>query len=531
MRRHVGQNNAVSPNKTLKLLDGVVDGFEIRGVKFDAYQTAALAGTNPVVACAISASFARNVRISDCSFKGFVGHSGAGAVFARGCRDWTGRRLRTLGANNSRCYFFSCQSFIWEMDDELEVYERTNTRGGQHGRFYAWVWRSQCHDIKLSGSIKCVPAAVQAWGGDHCALDVDVSDVRFQEIGNHATGIPDDTGGRRGYILDTGANDVTQAEFGRYNRYRVRWTDAHSGTAKYWGGGSDIISHWHAAIYMHDVFQSHWDVENSDLGRDPITSTAYRWLGLVCQDSVGTLVARLKGFVKGAAFIGTLNIITVQYLLHNSGAGDGTTGYSTTGYEAGVLLDEGSQGLPYFVEVKHFGYHLVEFYSSYAFPLSGYQRVLIERVRWEALLYGSGLMQARDVVIAREADSAAHPGPLVALPIDDGGGTVNGERRALIAPAAAPADGVIISLTINTGSSGTLRPIIGVLGGLQAECPIYIAAGTTIKTREFVECQANGYAIPAVNGANDLATLMRIIGRGRYKRINAGGAAMMQLGP
>lgn len=531
MRRHVGQNNATSPNKTLKLLDGAVDGFEIRGIRFDAYQSASLAGTNPVVACAISARFARNVHISDCAFKGFVGHSGAGAIYARGCRDWTIRRGRMLGANNSRVYFFSCQSFIAEVDDELEIYERTNTRGGQHGRFYAWVWRSQCHDIKLSGSIKCVPAAVQAWGGDHCALDVDVSDVRFQEIGLHAIGIPDDTGGRRGYILDTGANDVAQAEFGRYNRYRVRWTDAHSGTAKYWGGGSDIIQHWHAAIYMHDVFQSHWEIENSDLGRDPITSTAYRWLGLVSQDCIGTLNARLKGFVKGAAFIGTLNIVTVPYLLHNSGAGDGTTGYITTGYEAGILLDEGSQGLPYFVEVKHFGYHLVEFYSSFAFPLSGYQRVLIERIRWEALLYGSGLMQARDVVIAREANGAAHPGPLTMLPIDDTAGTVDRERKVTVALAAAPADGVFISLTINTNSSGSLRPIIGVLGGLQAEAPVYVAGATTVKTREFVECNASGHAVPATNGVNDLATLARIVGRARYKRINAGGTALMQLGP
>lgn len=523
--RHIGQNNATVPYKTIKLLTSAVDGGAFRGVKFDAYQSAALAGTNPVVACAVSATFARRITFEDCSFKGFT----YAAVYARGCRDWVGN-VKNLGATNRRFLFFSCQNMRWHSDDVLEVYERANTRGSANPRFYAWQFQSQCHNIQLSGTIQHVKAAVLAWGGDHCKIRARASDVRFEDIGEHATGIPEDTGGRRGYILDTNANDVPTAEFGRYNDYEVEWSDAHSGTAKYFDGGSDIPQHWFAACYLHDVWQGHWKLRNSDLGRDPATSTAYRWLGVVSQDVSGTLDVRLKGFVKGGAFIGTQNSLQVTRFWHHSGAGDGSTGYSLTGNEAGIILDEGSGGLPYFVDVRHEGYHLVEFYSSFAFPLSGYRRVLIEECRTHGLLYDSGNLQARDIVIARAANSSAYPGPMLALPIDDGGGTVDSERRILVAPAAAPADGVLITMTINTNNSGVLRPVIGVLGGPTAVAPIYIAAGTTIKTREFVECQANGYAIPAVNGANDLATLMRIIGRGRYKRINAGGAAIMQLG-
>lgn len=523
--RHIGQNNATVPYKTLKLLTSAVDGGSFVGIKFDAYQSAALAGTNPVVACAVSATFARRITFEDCSFKGFT----YAAVYARGCRDWVGN-VKNLGATNRRFLFFSCQNMRWHSDDVLEVYERANTRGSANPRFYAWQFQSQCHNIQLSGTIQHVKAAVLAWGGDHCKIRARVSDVRYEDIGEHATGIPEDAGGRRGYILDTNANDVPTAEFGRYNDYEVEWSDAHSGTAKYFDGGSDIPQHWFAACYLHDVWQGHWKLRNSDLGRDPATSTAYRWLGVVSQDVSGTLDVRLKGFVKGGAFIGTQNSLQVTRFWHHSGAGDGSTGYSLTGNEAGIVLDEGSGGLPYFVDVRHEGYHLVEFYSSFAFPLSGYRRVLIEECRTHGLLYDSGHLQARDIVVARAANSSAYPGPMLALPIDDGGGTVDSERRILVAPAAAPADGVLITMTINTNKSGVLRPVIGVLGGPTAVAPIYIAAATTIKTREFVECQANGYAIPAVNGANDMATLMRIIGRGRYKRINAGGAAIMQLG-
>jgi len=528
MRRHVGQNNASAPYKTLKLLTACVDGFRLERITFDAYQSAALASTNPTVACALSATFARNITVTDCKFKGFVGHNGAGAIYMRGCRDILVERCRNLGATNSRLYFFSCQGVSTEMDDVLEVRERANTRDGQHDRFYAWTWRSQCHDVRMRGTIRCAVAGVQAWGGDHCELDVDVADVRFQTVGAHAVGIPDDTGGRRGYVLDTGANDVPTAEFGRYNRYRVRWADAHSGTAKYWGGGSDTIQHWHAAAYLHDVWQGHWDLFSDDLSSDPATSTAYRWLGLVSQDVSGSVSAIMKGFVKGAAFIGTINNLIVDRLWHHSGAGGGNTGYNVQTTEAGILLDEGSGGLPYFRDVVHEGYHLVEFYSAFAFPASGYKRVLIERCVRNALLYDSSF-EARDVVIGRCPNSSSFPGPMLALPVDEASAT-DATRRVSITPAAAPADGVFITLSINTAQSGTLRPIVGVMGGPTAVAPVYVAGATTIKARQFVESNGSGYAIAAANGADHLATLARIIGRARYTRANAGGTATMQLG-
>lgn len=527
-RRHIGQNNASAPHKTLKLLDDCVDGFRVERVTFDVYQNGDDAPTLPVVACAVSATFARNITIADCKFKGFVGHSGAGAIYMRGCRDFRVDRCRNIGATNSRIYLFSCQNGAVEMDDVLDVRERANTRGGQHERFYAWTWRSQCHNITLKGTIRCAHAAVQAWGGDNCELDVDASDIRFQTIGAHAVGIPDDTGGRRGYILDTGANDVPTAEFGRHNRYRVRWSDAHTGTAKYWGGGSDVIQHWHAAIYQHDVWQGHWAVFSSDLSSDPATATSYRWLGLVSQDVSGSTHAVLKGFVKGAAFIGTINDLVVDRLWHKSGAGSGNTGYNIQGTEAGILLDEGSGGLPYFRDVLHEGYHLVEFYSLFAFPSSGYKRVLIERCVRNALLYDN-TFEARDVVIGRCPNSSSFPGPMLALPVDEASAT-DATRRVSVTPAAAPADGVFISMSINTAQSGTLRPVIGVMGGPTAVAPIYVAGATTIKARQFVESNGSGYAIAAANGADHLATLARIIGRARYTRANAGGTATMQLG-
>lgn len=523
--RHIGQNNAVSPNKTLKLLTGAVDGFTLRGIKFDAYQSSVLAGTNPVVACAISASFARRIVIEDCKIKGFV-YAG---IYMRGSRDIFGRRNVNLGATNRRVHFFSCQNVDFVMDDVLEVYERTNTRGGASGLFYAWVWQSQCHRIRLRGSIQHAPAGVLGWGGDHCELDVDVRDIRFQGIGSSVAGIPEDTGGRRGYVLDTVANDVPTAEFGRHNVYKVRWTDCHSGTAKYWPGGSDVPQHWFAAVYLHDNWDCVWDLKNSDLGRDPATSTAYRWVGVVTQDVSGQVKAFLRGHVKSMLHIGTQNTLWVSDLDAFNGAGDGSTGYSITGNEAAITIDEGSGGLPQYGTVRANTYHLVDFFSSFAFPLSGYKATLISHCPRGAVLYDSNVYEARDIRIARLPNSAAYAGICRAHEIDDASAS-DSQTRIATTPVAAPATGAFITLTINHNNAGTIRPCIGVLGSPTAVVPIYCAASTTLGARAFVESDGSGFAIAAANGANDLATMMRIIGRARYKRVTTGSPNFMQLG-
>lgn len=524
--RHIGQNNASAPHKTLKLLTSAVDGCAIRGVRFDAYQDGAAPPTLPVVACAISASFARRVVLEDVKVKGFV----YAAIYGRGCRDWFGRDVVNLGATNRRMHFFSSQNIDIVMDDVLDVYERTNTRGGASGLFYAWVWQSQCHRMRLRGTIQHAPAGVLAWAGDHCELDVDVRDIRFQEIGLSVAGIPEDNGGgRRGYVLDTVANDVPTAEFGRHNTYRVRWADCHSGTAKYWPGGSDVPQHWFAAVYLHDNWDCVWDLKNSDLGRDPATSTAYRWVGCVTQDVSGEVRSFLRGFVKGMLHIGTQNSLRIERYDYFAGAGDGSTGYAITGNEAAITIDEGSGGLPQYLTVQANTYHLVDFYSSFAFPLSGYKATLISHCPKAAVLYDSGVYEARDIRIARLPNSASYAGVCRAHTIDDASAS-DSETRIATAPTAAPVTGAFVSLTINHNNAGTLRPTIGVLGSPTAVTPIYCAASTTLGARAFVESDASGFAVAAANGADDLATLRRVIGRARYKRVTSGSPNFMQLG-
>jgi hypothetical protein len=524
MTRHVGQNNSVSPYKQFKLLDGAVDGFTLKNITLDAY---ANRGSAPVVACGLSASFARRVVIEDVKVKGFT-YAG---IHGRGSKDWF-VRMRNVGATNCRWHFFSCQNIDIESHDVLEVYERQNTQGGGHGRHYAWKWESQCHNIRARGTIEHAVAGVLAWGGDFCDLDFSAQDIRFQVIGTHAPGIDEDVGGgRRGYVLDTGANDVPTAEFGRRNRYKARWSNCHSGTAKYWPDGSDVPQHWYGAVYMHDVFDCEADLFNSDYASDPTTATERRWAGLISQDSYGMMRLNLRGFVKGTVWIGTLNNWHIEQYEFFPGSGNGNTGYNITGDEVAIVLDEGSGGLPRFYSVKQLaGYHLVDFYSSFAFPLlAGSRNTLISHCPMGAVIYNSNQYEAREIRIGRMANSTAYAGLCRAHPIDDAAAS-DGELRVNFATAAAPTTGTFITLTINHNNCGVLRPVIGVLGGIEAVVPIYLAASTTVGAREFLEADANGFAIAAANGANDLATLKRIIGRPRYKRVTGGSPDFMQMG-
>lgn len=524
--RWIGQNNATAPHKTIKLLTACVDGATIENIRFDAYQDGAAHATRPVVACAIAGTFARGVKINKCAFKGFV----FSAIWARGCREWSGHELEFQGANNSRLYLHSCQNFRFtECHDRLDVLERHNSRDSALAR-YAWVFKSQCHAIKIQGSIRYACAGILAWAGDHCEIDATVEDIDFSSL--HSVPIEEDVNiGRRGYVLDTNANDVPTAEFGRCNRYNVRWTRCHSGVGKYHSSLSDAINYWYAAVYLHDVFDSTYNLRNEDFGSDPETATQWRQLGVVCQDISGTLDAELQGFVKGVACIGTYNLLRQpSRLVFDAAAGTGNTGLNITAREAALLLDEGSGGLPQFEFIRCARtYHAVEIYSAFAFPSSGYKRVLVARMD-SAVLYESGVYEARDVVIGRLANSAVYPGVCVALPIDDASAS-DSQIRVTTAPAAAPSTGVFITLSINTtAAGGTIRPMIGVLGGLNAVCPIYGATGQTFGARTYVESNNLGQAIPATNGADTLATLARIIGRARYKRDTSGGAGFMQLG-
>lgn len=519
--RHIGKNNGDAPFRTIKLLDAVVEDVVISNIKFDAYQDGTAHPTLPAVACGIAATFSRLVKIENCQFKGFT----YAAIYARGCREWVAHQCDFLGANNGRIRLFSCQNFtMTEMHDRLEVRVRHNTNDSAAPQ-YAWVYRSQCHAIRIQGSISCAAGAILAWGGDHCEIDAMVEDVDFTAL--HTTPIADDTGGRRGYVLDTNANDVPTAEFGRCNKYDVRWSNCHSGTAKYFS--QDIITHWHAAVYLHDVFDCDIKLRNTDLGSDPETATQLRWLGIVSQDCTGRVDADIRGFVKGFACIGTYSLYRGSRYVFDAAAGNGSTGLSLTGREATLLLDEGSGGLPHFSYIRNSRtYHTVEIYSSFAFPLSCYKRVLCHHIE-SVVIYDSAVYEARDVIIARMANAAVYPGICSVLPIDDTSAST-GEIRVSATPSAAPATGTFITLTYNVTAAGaTIRPIVGVLGGIGAVCPVYGAASQTFGARSYVEVNNLGHVIPATNGADHLATLARIVGRARHKFVTTS-AAFMQLG-
>ena len=522
--RHIGKNNGDAPFRTIKLLDAVVEDVVISNIKFDAYQDGTAHPTLPAVACAIAGSFSRLVKIENCQFKGFT----YAAIYARGCREWVAHQCDFLGANNGRIRLFSCQNTtMTEMHDRLEVRVRHNTNDSAAAR-YAWQYQSQCHAVRLQGSISCAVAGILAWGGDHCEIDAMVEDVDFTAL--HTNALVDDPNvGRRGYVLDTNANDVPTAEFGRCNKYDVRWTNCHSGTGKYPSSLSDSISYWYAAVYMHDVFDCDIKLRNTDLSSDPETATQWRQLGIVSQDCSGRVDADIRGFVKGFACIGTYNLYRGSRYVFDAAAGMGATGLSLTAREATLLLDEGSNGLPHFSYIRNARtYHAVEIYSSFAFPLTCYKRVLCHHME-SAVLYDSGAYEARDVIIARMANSAVFPGVCSVLPIDDASAST-GEIRVSATPSAAPATGTFITITINvTAAGGTIRPIVGVLGGIGAVCPVYGAASQTFGARSYVEVNGLGHVIPATNGADDLATLARIVGRARHKFVTTS-AAFMQLG-
>lgn len=514
---HIGVNNALAPFKTLKQLTSVVDGFELRNIRFDAYRNIA----NPIVACGVVATFARRIIFTNCAFKGFT-YAG---FYARGSRDINGD-IEFLGALNARVYLFSCQDVALELNDRNEVFERRNSRGSAAAG-YAWVVRSQSYNVRLRGTINHAVGGARIWGGVLCRVDATISDVDFTEL--HTAPLVDDANiGRRGYVLDNGGNDVAAAEWGRANVYNIMWSQCHSGTGKFPTSLSDNILYWYGAIYPHDVFDGEWNLLNSDFSSDPETTTQWRQVGVVSQDVSGRINANIRGFVKGIVCNGTFNLYKGSRLHYDAAAGDGATGLSLTGREAAIVLNEGSGGVPQFEYVRcHRTYHAVEFYA-FSYPLNAYKNPLI-RVLDGAVIYDSGVYEARDVMIGRMPDSSAYAGIMRAHPIDDAS-AVDSQIRVTAATAATPTTGTFVTLTMNHTSAGVQRPLIGVLGGPTAVTPIFIAASQTIGARGYVQCDASGFAVVATNGADDLATLTRIVGRARYKRVNGGSPLFMQLG-
>lgn len=513
-----GVNTATAPHKQMKILDSAVDGCRISGIRFDAYQQGEPHATLPVVAVGLSFSFARNIEIEDCEFKGFV----RDAIYMRGCRE--GRiRMVNRGACNSRFYLFSCQNFDIESWDRLEVFERINTRNGATWRS-PYCWRSQSRNIRVRGSIYHVTGAPQEWGGINCSVDNYWDDVDFT-AGANAQLDDDIVVARRGLISDWGAGWVPIAEFGQGNSYTKRFgsnitTGPVVQAQPELGTRFDL---YHAIVFVHDVYDYEMSLHGSRKGYAGNNASRPMQMAITCQDAYGKMDAHVVGTHHMIICTGFINAHRGS-LQHDPTAGEGIPALGNF-----IMLDECGTVRPRFdycaqnnaknafifmsQMANNVGDHIpvVRVFDIYpADQTSSNQGWRAENIHVGRFPDGSSTSITRCSIRARYDDQIENL--IIESPVADAG---DGGSQG----------GNVIILSDDFSLAGTKRHVAIVLGGPGAVAPVVVAAA--VNPGQVVKSDGSGKAVAHTDGASFAASYARVVGRVIRRQTTADGITQL----
>ncbi len=499
-----GVNTTTAPHKQMKILDSAVDGCRIEGIRFDVYQQGQAHAALPVVAVGLSFSFARNIEVKDCAFKGFV----RDGIYMRGCRDGF-IRMTNLGACNSRFYLFSCQNFDVESWDRLEVFERVNTRNGATWRS-PYCWRSQCRGIRVRGAVYHVTGAPQEWGGVNCSVDNFWDDVDFSAGAD--TQIDDDVVvARRGLISDWGAGWVPIAEFGQGNSYKKRFgsnitTGPVAQAQPILGNRFDL---YHAIVFVHDVYNYELVLHGSRKGYAGNNLSHPMLMAITCQDAYGKMDAHVTGTHHMIICTGFLNVHRGS-LQHDPTAGEGIPALGNF-----IMLDECGTARPRwdycaqnnaknaFIFMNQMANNVadhipvVKVFDIYpADQTSGNQGWRAENIYIGRFPDGSSTLITRCSIRARYDDQV--------------------ENLIIESPLANAGDGGsqggnVILLSDDFSLAGTKRHVAIVLGGPGAVAPVVV--GASVNPGQVVMSDLAGKAVPHTDGASFAASYARLVGR------------------
>lgn len=515
-----GANSLSVPYKQAKILDSAVDGFAVYGVRFDVYQQGQPHASLPVVAYAVSATFARSIELVDCEIKGFVGDS----IYMRGCRDSRIDGLINRGACNGRFYLFSCQGVKVTFRDLHEVFERVNTRNSATWR-PVYTVRSQSRNILVKGEFNHVTGCCVEWGGVNCHFDTHGDDIDFT-AGANSQCLDDILIGRRGLLSDWTAGLVSMAEFGQGNSYRKTFGSNVTTGSVVQGQPElgDRIDLYHALVYMHDVFDFKLTLHGSRKGNSGNDTNMPMRLAITSQDSYGHM---------DVSVVGTHHcILSTGYVNRYEGriSWDPTAGNGIPALGDFVILDEcGTVAPRWEVLQQNNAKNAFVFMSQMATSVATHFPLCRHFYSYPAdNTSGNQVWCADDIYMGRFVDGASSSITrcTIRARYDDQTENLIIENAVANAGDGASQGPAVIVLSDDFSRAGTKRHVAFVHGGPQAVAPVVVAASTNPGT--IVKSDANGKAVAHTDGASFAASLRRVVGRVIRRQTVANG--IVQLG-
>jgi hypothetical protein len=468
--------------KTVTLLSSITQNVNIKNIKFDAWDSS---NTLPLVGTAIEADFALRINIINCAFKGFTYRP----IDFYAVRESTVINCVGLGANNGRIMCWTCQDILVDnFRDILEERYYVNPFGGVPTP--ALGWRSQPIRIRyFNCEVSFAPMALMCWGGVRCVMQANVMEVNG---GFWLANNPEDSAAsRRGFVLDTGPNDLTIAEFGFGNDYDIICSRWNSGNYLYPPLMANSIYNYAAALYLHDQYQLRLRFRLSNKGATGNTANNYSYLACTCQDVEGQVDINIVGATVGMVCNGTFNSLRGDFYMAPVPGTGAATGpypiamncissptfnnfYAGSGFTA--FMDSSTSFLPAATDQRY--------------PFI--QRCFIPVV-------GIANMRAENIQIARTGFS-----PTFGLAYDIQTGRAD---TALYILNSSTAGSTACAVALGTSSTATcVVPL-----GPEAVTPMLGAA--VIERGQFLELASTGRATPLTSGATDLDTISKNIGR------------------
>lgn len=425
--------------RTVTRYTNVSDGVRFRGIRFDLYATA-----GKYAAGAIYARLAKDVSVDECSFKGATWQ----AYYFDACRDGGPRDGIDLGGNNAAFDFNSCQNMLADnIFDRHEVHERKSSKGGKARWFFST--RNKSRNLVFSRlRASHANGLLRAWGSLGCRFQVYGSDLDGTLI---KTDAPDDViTTPHGIALDTGANDLSVAEFTQGTDYDVQAVQV------FMGANEDFatpIAYMYPAFYLHDTLTCRARLTCWNKAQGAFSTRDLR-LGINVTDATGRVDVQVSGARIGQCTNNNFANITGNAQFIGTSA-TGTAG----GYAFGAL---NSDLAPCWDTLDYGGDWSFGFFASHASTISTYSlRFPFARVFTAQMTVldtplggyvptpAGARFEWHNVLIARMPDSTANWG--------------NNDRYRRIGRVFPMQDTTAnVRVLVDTPAAATPRPMVGV---------------------------------------------------------------------
>jgi hypothetical protein len=477
--------------KTVTLLSSITRDVNIKNIRFDVWDSSNL---RPLVGTAIEADFALRVNIENCAFKGFTYRP----IDFYAVRESTVINCVGLGANNGRIMCWTCQDILVDrFRDILEERYYVNPYGGVPTP--ALGWRSQPIRVKYYNcEVSFAPMALMCWGGVRCFMQANVMEV---DGGYWLANNPEDNAAsRRGFVIDTGPNNLNLAEFGFGCDFDITCSRWNSGNYLYPPLMSNSIYNYAAAAYLHDQYQIRLRFRLSNKGATGNTAGSYSYLACLTQDVEGQIDINIVGSSVGLVCNGTFNSLRGDFFMSPvPGTGAATGPYplamncvsppTLNNFYAGggfnVFMDSSTSFLPAATDQRY------PFIQRCFIPVVGIANMRAENIQIARTGFSPTFGRGYDIQTGR-ADTA-----LYILNTSTSGST---------------------ACAVALGTSSTATCVVPL--GPEAVTPML---GTAVIERgQPLELSNIGRAIPLTSGATDLITISKNIGRCQT-RISADG--------